>query len=157
MPALGAALCATLAGCASTGDAPSLFAPWGSDSSNGLSKSEQSWNCDNFENAISTHVTKIVALKATADAEAKAASPTLSGFFKRMVDGPGADSPALAQIKTERSAADTYSKAMRAKGCPAIDIDARIAAASPPEKPPEPFTGPAFPKLPSLTGILGNP
>ena len=155
--ALGAVLCAGLAGCATTGDAPTLFAPWGSDSSNELSKSEQGWNCENIENAIFAHATKIAALNKTAEAETKAASPTITGFFKRMTEGPGADSPAAAQIKSERAAADNYNKALRAKGCLPVDIDAKIAAAPRPEKPPEPFTGPAFPKLPSLTGILGNP
>ena len=116
---------AGLVGCASQADlGTSLLGP-----SNGyvLTSVEQGWHCDSLTNAVNARVTKIAALTQQAKAESETTAPTIFRMFTRMVGEAGADNSALAQIKPERSAADAYNSALRAKRCPAIDIDAKVA------------------------------
>ena len=117
-----------LGACATGGGAPSLLG-WQPDGGYVLTKAERGWRCESLENTIGTRINTIVALKYAAKAESAAAPPTVSGFFQRLTQGAGADSPSLAKIKPERAAADAYNTRLRADGCPPVDIDARIAAA----------------------------
>jgi hypothetical protein len=95
-----------------------------------LSVAEQKWHCGGLENAIQSRVTKIVALDLQAKSESKTVAPTLSRMFTRLVDGPGTDSPALTQIRSERVIADAYNDQLRVKKCPIVDIDAKILKAT---------------------------
>lgn len=90
---------------------------------------EKNWHCAGLEDALQTRVTAIAALNEQARKDADSGAPTVSALFARMAGKPGDESPALAQIKTERAAADAYNDALKAKGCALVDIDARIAAA----------------------------
>ncbi|MEQ1698438.1 MAG: hypothetical protein ABL901_21640 [Hyphomicrobiaceae bacterium] len=95
-----------------------------------LSASEKNWHCAGLENALQARVTAIAALRQQARSNADQGAPTVSALFARMFGKPGDDNPALAQIKTERAAADAYNDALKAKGCGLVDIEARIATAN---------------------------
>jgi hypothetical protein len=95
-----------------------------------LSASEKNWHCAGLENALQARVTAIAALNVQARKNADSGAPTVSALFARMFGKPGDDNPALAQIRTERTAADAYNDALKAKGCAAVDIDAKIATAN---------------------------
>ncbi len=92
-----------------------------------LSAAEIHWNCGGIENALQARITRIMTLSHQAKAESDTTPPTISRFFSRLAGEP--DSPALAQLKTERAAAEAYNRELKTKGCPAVDIDARLAAA----------------------------
>jgi ABC-type Fe3+-hydroxamate transport system substrate-binding protein len=154
--ALLAATAALLAGCASTSPSISLIEPEAA-LTYAVSPAEQHWHCGGLQNAIDARVTRIVALKAQAKAETEAAAPTISRLFTRLFDGPGADSPALKQIATERAAANAYNDELRSKGCQSVDIDAKIAAAPPPAVPLKVPDGPTLPAAPaSIKGVVGG-
>ncbi len=95
-----------------------------------LSSLEQNWHCGGLENAVQARVVSITALKEKAKKNAESGAPTISALFASMFGNPGDDNPALAQIKTERAAADAYNMSLKAKGCAMVDIDARIGAAN---------------------------
>ena len=113
-----------VAGCATSSASLS-----GLDGSSGyvLSAAEQNWHCGGLENAMQVHVSKIIALDQQVKNENKTVAPTLARMFSRLTDGPGTDSPALNQIGAERVIADAYNDQLRAKKCPTVDIDAKIA------------------------------
>ena len=122
-----------IGGCATGSSGPSLLEP----GSNGyiLTKAEQNWNCGSLENAIQSHVLKIVNATYAIKLESEAAAPTVSRLFTRLTDGPGSDSPWQAQAKADRVAAEAYNTALQAKGCPKVDLDAKIASFKPTLKP----------------------
>jgi hypothetical protein len=93
-----------------------------------LSAAEMHWNCAGLENALQARITRISALSQQAKADENAMPPTLSRFMTRLAGEP--DSPALVQIKSERAAADAYNRELKTKGCPAVDMDARLASAA---------------------------
>ena len=95
-----------------------------------LSSLEQNWHCGGLENAVGARVASITALKEQAKKNAESGVPTISALIARMFGNPGDDNPALAQIRTERAAADAYNMSLKAKGCAMVDIDARIDAAN---------------------------
>lgn len=112
----------SLGACATPGE-PSLF----NAGAYTLSPAEQNWPCPNITNALDVHVTKIIALQAQGKAELEAAPRTMLSALSRLA---GAENPMARQIEPERAAADAYNAALRGKGCPTVDIDARLAAAS---------------------------
>ena len=99
-----------------------------------LSSAEANWQCSGLETALQARVTRIIALTQQVKAEEVQVAPTVSRFFSRMAGEP--DSPAVAEIKSERAAADAYNEALRKKGCAAVDIDAKIAGTAPVTPPP---------------------
>lgn len=113
-----------LASCASQADlGTSLIGP-----PNGyvLTSVEQGWHCDSLTNAVNARVTKIAALNQQAKTESETTAPTVSQMFTRMFGAAGTDNSALQKIKPERSAAEAYNGALRAKGCPMVEIDAKV-------------------------------
>lgn len=126
-----ALIAAALGGCATGQDLGSgTTGSVGSPQSYVLTAAEQNWHCEQLDNAVQARITKIAALTAQAKAENTAAAPTVTRLFSRMFSEPGSDSTALAQIKPERSAADAYNVSLAQKGCPRIDIEAKLAAAA---------------------------
>ena len=95
-----------------------------------LSSTEQNWHCDSLENAIHARTTAIAALSQKSKSNAEAPAPTLSVAFARMTGTASDADPALSQIRFERSAVDAYNAALKAKGCPTVNIDAKIATAA---------------------------
>lgn len=122
-----AGLAVLVSGCAGGIDAPSLDLV----GSHGytLTAAEMRWNCPALENAVQARVTRITALNQQAKAEQAATPPTLSRFFTRLSGEP--DSPALTEIKSERTAADAYNRELKTKGCAPVDLDAKLAGIVP--------------------------
>jgi hypothetical protein len=110
-----------LGSCATSGE-PSLLS---SDRASTLSPAEQNWPCPNITNALNVHVTKIITLQAQGKAELESAPRTILSALNRLA---GADNPMASRIEPERAAADAYNALLRRKGCPTVDIDARLAA-----------------------------
>lgn len=120
-----------LAGCATTSEPP-LLAPVTTGSPPGLTADEMTWNCGRLENAIDTKIGRILELQKAAKNEAQSAAPTLEKLFGRWSFGnTEANNNALAAIKTERAKADIYNARLPDVDCTPVDIDARIAAATP--------------------------
>ena len=125
------ALADLVAGCASTGSS-SLIGPLTSGTPSSLSADEMTWNCDRLENAVNSKVARIVELQKAAKTEAKTAAPTLERMFERWSFGnTESNNDSLASIKIERAQADAYNARLPVVGCAGIDIDAKIAAATP--------------------------
>ena len=122
-----------VSGCATGSSGSSLLEPGSTGYT--LTKAEQNWNCGSLENAVQSHVLKIVNANHAVKVESEAAAPTVSRLFTRMTDGLGADSPWQAQAKADRAAAEAYNAALQAKGCPKVDLDAKIASLTPTIKP----------------------
>jgi hypothetical protein len=123
-----------------------------------LSAEERGWHCGGLTNAIEARSTRIVTLQLMAKAESDAAAPTLSRLFARLASAsPGSDSPSARQAVEERRIADAYNQALRAKGCPVIDIDRKLAtltAAAGPLPPPPTAAPLALPS--SISGRVGT-
>lgn len=94
-----------------------------------LSAAEMNWHCGGLDNALNARVNTIATLSQQAKVNAENMAPTVSGVLARVFGQPGEDDPARAQIKAERAAADAYNASLMAKGCPKVDIDAKLAAA----------------------------
>jgi hypothetical protein len=143
-----------VSGCSNGLEMPDL----GLDNRYVLSAEERSWHCGSLTNAIEARSTRIVTLQLTAKAESDAAAPTLSRLFARLSSAsPGSDSPSARQAVEERRIADAYNEALRAKGCPAIDVDRKIATltASASPLPPPPAAAPVV-LPPSISGRVGT-
>lgn len=130
-----AVLAAILSGCAAAG-APSLIGTLSSGSpssaQDSLTADELTWNCGRLENAVENKIARIVELQKAAKTEAQTGAPTLERMFERWTFGNTVDNnKALASIKTERAQAEVYNARLPAKDCAKIDIDAKLAAATP--------------------------
>lgn len=93
-----------------------------------LSAAEMSWHCGGLENAVNARVAAISALSQQAKANADATAPTVSAMLGRAFGHPVEDGAVQSQIKAERAAADAYNTSLANKGCPKVDIDAKLAA-----------------------------
>lgn len=90
------------------------------------------WNCGRLENAIDTKIVRILELRNAARTEAQSAAPTLEKLFGRWSFGnTETNNSALSAIKTERAQADAFNARLPEVGCIPVDIDARIASATP--------------------------
>lgn len=100
-----------------------------------VSKELQQTPCPRLASAIAVYVERIKALEAKAKSEQAAPPPHLWSALQRSFGEKGSGIAALEQLAKERVAADAANRALEAKGCRTIDVDAALKSPAPSQQP----------------------
>jgi hypothetical protein len=88
-------------------------------------------NCAGLAVMVKAEIDRMRRLQEHARKEEKAPPPDLLSAWQRAFGKKGEGSASLRELKKIRARADGLNAALRARGCPAVDIDHALQATSP--------------------------